>query len=66
MTADQLKLLGRAGLDHYAHAIGFHYRYRCFWWNELALRDDIDEVIGEARFAAGPQHRDGDAAGARG
>src|SRR4029453_16468424 len=42
-----------------AHPITLDDSHWCFPRNEFAFGNYIDNVIGETRFAAGPQHGDG-------
>ena len=44
-------------LDHDAHSIGRNDRHGGFGGNKFSFRDDVHDVIGEARFPAGPQCR---------
>src|SRR4051812_49761225 len=44
---------------HDAHAIGLHHGDRGFLRNEFALRDDIDDSVGEASLAARSQDGNG-------
>jgi hypothetical protein len=42
-----------------AHPIALDDSHRCFSGNEFAFGDDIDNMLGEARFATRSQYGDG-------
>src|SRR5260370_623208 len=43
-------------LHHHSHSVGLDHRDGCLWGDEFAFGDNIDNVVGETRFAAWSQN----------
>ena len=48
----------RPAFYHHSHSVSLNYDDWCLRGDEFAFGDNIDNVIGEARFAARSQNRD--------